>query len=388
MALNIQRLVPAAVVAAFLAIASLARPGIPKSAGVAPELTRLTDIRRRVTRATNRVEALTRRDSVLAMLPTHPATNAEPVLVLDRRLPAAHRSLIERAVKRQWASLRLGTSVVPVVVAVVVDTVMSPGRYETLRGEYAFDYILPTPAGPTINDRCITIVSLHTRNLVNAESRGLSELVASPNNASRLLGPCALFARFGQPGPEIARWLRARDYDLATYPRWYVLPATAGEDMADRWRIANTNNADMISQTMWLSPEATGCAAGSTRLCASTILGAAGGDTSNVGALIMMNTPRDSHWRLLAPRYLSDLVTALGPDDFARFWQSTLSPNAALVAVAGRPLDVWTHQWAVGLIGEQRVGPAVSFGDVAGAFTLAGLSLMIAAWGWSRRQVR
>jgi hypothetical protein len=101
-----------------------------------------------------------------------------------------------------------------------------------------------------------------------------------------------------------------------------------------------------------------------------------------------MDRSRDQHWSVHAPRYLSDLVTALGPDDFARFWRSTASPDAALMAVAGRPLDVWTAQWAVGLIGEQHVGPAVSFGDVAGAITLAALSLMIAAWGWSRRQVR
>ena len=41
----------------------------------------------------------------------------------------------------------------------------------------------------------------------------------------------------------------------------------------------------------------------------------------------------------------------------------------------------------VGLVA-QRVGAAVSFADLAGAISLAALSLAIAAWGWSRRQVR
>jgi len=81
-------------------------------------------------------------------------------------------------------------------------------------------------------------------------------------------------------------------------------------------------------------------------------------------------------------------VTALGPERFARFWSSSLAPDAALRAAASMPLDNWTHVWARGLLGEQRVGPAPTFTELGSALSLAALALGLAAWGWGRRQVR
>jgi hypothetical protein len=385
MALNRTWISTSLMVFALLAIASLARPVARERAVASADSIRVGDLRRRVSVATIRLEALGRRDSILASLPKR-ATDKAPLLALDPRLPASHRSIITRAVQRQWKSLRMDSTEVPFALAIVVDTALTPTRYSARRGEYAFDYVLPT-ASTGDRSRCVAIVTLHSTELVRADRRAFSELFATPNAASQLLGPCAFVARFGVAGPEIDRWLRTRGYDLAAYPRWYTLTEADGADMAERWHASNTNN-DLMGRELWLSREAMGCAAGITHHCAATLSARGGADSTAEGELIMMHRGRDAHWATLAPRYLSDLVTALGPADFRRFWQSTLPPDAAFAAVAARPLEVWTHQWAVGLIGEQRVGAAVSFPDLAGALVLAGLSLAIAAWGWSRRQVR
>ena len=386
MALTASRIVPAVMVTGLLAISSLALPVQRERAVVSADSVRVRDLQRRVGQATMRLEAVTRRDSVVAALPKSASLGA-PQLALDARLPAAHRSILTRAVERQWRSLRMDSAQVPLAVAVVVDTVPSPERFSAGRGEYAVDYVVPTPSTVSDGERCVAIITLHSPELVRADRPAFNELFATPNAASQLLGPCAFVARFGVAGPEIDRWLRARGYDLAAHPRWYTLTEADGADMAERWHASNTNN-DLMGRELWLSREATGCTAGITRHCAATLSAPANGDSGISGELIMMNRRRDAHWAMLAPRYLSDLVTALGPREFRRFWQSTLPPDAAFQAVAARPLERWTHQWAVGLIGERHVGPAVSSADVAGALILAGLSLAIAMWGWSRRQVR
>ena len=389
MAMSMNRIAPVAVVAAFLAIASVTQSTGRERRATSPDTLRVRELQRRVNQATQRLEALTRRDSVLASLPKHAGeSRTAPRLVIDSRLPATHRSVITRAAQRQWTSLRMNSARVPVVIAVIIDTAPSLTGFAAGRGEYAYDYVLPAATTPPNDQRCITIVTLHSRDLVRPErQRAMSELFATPSSASRLLGPCAFVARFGAAGPGIDPWLRSRGYDLAAYPRWVMLPSTPSDDAGERWRIANAD-AHLTDQEIWLSPEALGCVSGITHHCAATLLGASDIESAPSGGLIMMRRGRDPHWATLSAHYLSDLVTALGPENFGRFWRSTLAPDAALRAVAGRPLDVWTQEWAVGLVGEQRVGPAVSFAEVVGALTLAGLSLAIAAWGWGRRQVR
>ena len=387
MALTLNRFASAVAVVAFLAIASLVLPKKrDRDVATYPEAERARDLQRRVSLASVRLKALVRRDSVLASLPRHSGTNG-PLLALDPRLPDAHRSIITRAVQRQWRLLGLDSAQVPLVVAVVMDTAQAAAQFGS-QGT-SFDYVVPSAAAGSGDRRCIAITTVRSPELARADRRGFSELFARPNSASQLLGPCAFVARFGPPGAEIDRWLRARSYDLAAYPRWYTLTGPDGWDMAQRWRASNENNPLMDNAWEYsLTREALGCAAGGTHHCAATLPAPPDSARGAVGELVMMTRASDRHWGSLAPRYLSDLVTALGPRDFGRFWQSPLSPDAALNAVAARPLQVWTHEWAVGLIGQQRVGAAVSFADLAGAISLAALSLAIAAWGWSRRQVR
>jgi hypothetical protein len=390
MALTLTRWIGAvASICTLVTAASVTRePATPRdSIAVADSLR--GELQLRVGAATRRWEALARRDAVIARLgaPNRSGTVA-PLVVIDPLLPAAHRSMIERAIQRQWTGLRIDSVRVPIVVVVVVDTTRSADGPTGGRGQIAFDY-MPPPRGETQgNQRCVVIAAVQSHGIVNpASHRAFSDVIATPRSASALLGPCAFLARFGKPGPGIDQWLRSRSYDLAAYPQWWSLPATDGGAIGERWRLANAG-APSPMPAMSLSSEALGCTAGDAERCTDALAASATGDTTPADGLIIMRAGRDRHWNMMSGRYVSDLVTVLGPERFERFWRSDLDPSAALQAVAMTPLNVWTQQWASGLFGEQRVGPALSLFELAAGLTLAGLSLAIAAWGFGRRQVR
>ena len=356
-----------------------ARPALPADS------LRLRDLERRVGAASLRWEALARRDLALAQrgVSRAPATGG-PTIVIDPLLPATHRSIIERAVQRQWSSLGIDSARIPVTVAIVIDTAISLDRLSAGRGQIAYDYMLPVSGDIAQPRECVAVVGLLSRTIVLAGTqRALAEAVAAPRVAAALVGPCAFAARFGAPGAEIDRWLRAHSYRFAAYPHWWTLPAMSA-DPGERWRLANAG-VPAQNANLWLSPAALGCAAGHTAQCARSL---ASDDTMPDGGLLMMQRGRDQHWGAMSGGYLSDLATALGPERFQRFWQSELAPDAALRAVTGRTLDVWTHQWAVGLVGAQRVGPWLSVTEVLAALTASGLALLLTAWSWGRRQVR
>jgi hypothetical protein len=365
------------------------RDHVPRRAtSLSADSVRLRELQLRVSETTVRWEALARRDRVLADLAARGAPDTGRLSIrLDSLLPNTHRSIIERAVRRQWSSLHLDGARVPVAIVVVIDTAISLERLTSGRGRIAYDYLMPAPAPSAGQQRCVAIISLHAPSLVREGThRALAELVATTRSASSLLGPCAFVARFGPPGAQIDRWLRERSYELAAYPEWWSLPVM-GADPGENWRRANTG-IEAPRFTLSLSPAALGCASGRMDRCSEALSANEQSNASALGSLLIMQRGRDRHWGAMSGRYVSDLVTALGPERFERFWRSDLSPDAALRGSAALSIDAWTHTWAVGLVGEQRVGPAVSLAEVMAVLSLAGLSLALAAWGWSRRQVR
>jgi hypothetical protein len=391
MALTMTRWIGAAAFAcALIATASLRGDHTPPSkAPPSADTLRLRQLRQQIAQTARRWEALERRDSVLARIPERgDARGLAPLLAIDPRLPKEHRLIIERAIHRHWASLGIDSARIPVTVAVVIDTAASPDWRGGRGGELAYDYLLPTAARTGRDRGCIAIITVQAGQLVTPGSqRRFTRLVATPKLASSLLGPCAFLARFGTPGAEIDRWLRSRSYEIASIPQWSSLALADSGPVGERWRLANAG-LPTSAAVMWLSPDAVGCTAGEIDRCRSTMEAPAGSDSTPPGGLIVVQARRDQHWGPMSSRYLADLVTALGPERFERFWRSELAPDDALRAVARMPLDVWTQQWAVGLLGEQRIGPALSLIELIGALTVAGMSLALAAWGWGRREVR
>ena len=352
------------------------------------EQVRLNDLRGRVALAAERWHALARRDSLIARLPARNVSSTAPLLAIDPRLSGPHRSLIERAVRRQWNSLGIDSARIPVAIAVVIDTAPSADGLGRGRGQIAYDYQLPVRAGAGAGERCVVIATIQSAQSARAdEHRELAEQLATQRAGSSLLGPCAFLARFGLPGTEIDAWLRSRSWDLAAHPHWWTIPIADSVPVGERWKAANDDGAS-IGGLFWLSPDALGCTAGKVDRCDDALPAAVAGDSLPFGGLIITNRARDPHWGTFSGRYISDLVTALGPDEFERFWRSDRAPDAALRAVAAIGLDTWTSQWARGLLGEQRVGPRLSLAELIIGLTVAGVCLLLSASAWGRRQVR
>ena len=378
----------AVVVTAFAGRSTDARPA---RRAVTAERLEYVRINRRTVTATRRWIALSRRDSVVAALAAEGRDDVHaPRLAIDPGLSAGHRTLVERALTRQWKALGIDSALVPVTVAVVVDTVSSQMEPDPMFGEITFDYALATGGEGWSGDRCIVIVALNTERLTRGGSvRRLAELLAPGREAPSLLGPCAFQARFGRAGAGIDAWLRSRSYDLASRPAWQPAPVPALERHDPAVPPQRLFSA-RVGELYWtLSPEALACTAGALERCNESLAPPRDRPSTYLdGGLVTSARSRDDHWGALGRGYLSDLATTLGPDRFARFWRSDLEPDAALQTVAAMPLTVWTQRWASSAVGPVRTGPAIALRELLGAVVLAGSCVTLTAWGWGRRQVR
>jgi len=389
MALTPGRWISAAILGCALLTTGLAgtsRSGRSIAPSDPPEVLNYRRIQHRTLTAARRLKALSRRDSVLPALPAaEPRDARTPLIVVDPGLPETHRSLIERAIDRQWRHLGIDSASVPVAIVIVVDTASSKSPLGGARGAIAFDYVL---ADEGAHDRCVAIVALHDRALTRPGThRRLAETIAPERRGSALLGPCAFQARFGVAGVAIDAWLRARSYDLAARPAWTREIADTTVDSSGGLTAGIPGVSSGVEYL--LSPDARACAAGNLARCDASLIAPPGmRDRVPEGGLVMMALSWDQHWSGLSPRYLSDLVTALGAERFEKFWRSDLPPDAALRAASMMPLNVWTQRWASGLVGPQRPGPAATLREFLGVIVLAVACLAVTAWGWQRRQIR
>lgn len=392
MALTPIRWMMAALLGCALLTTGLVLPEAPRAHGLeeSPEVLQLRRIQRRTFQAAQRFRSSARADSVRVSLPALEARDAHaPRIIVDRLLPQTHRLIAERGVERHWRLLHIDSALVPVTVAVVLDTAAAPaGAPNSRGGDVAFDYVLATGTEPAATQRCIVIVAIQAHQIARpGGQRSLAARFDQSRRGDALLGPCAYQARFGVAGPHIDAWLRERSYDLASSPRWVepereTFPRRLAED-------GNYTPAEIWKMLRWeLSPEAQACAAGSLERCDSSLATSVGARGLDPASLVTRRSGADQHWGGLTRRYLSDLVSTIGPDRFGRFWRSPLPPNEALRAAAGMPVNAWTHQWAMSFVGEVRTGPALGGREVFGGALLASLCLAIAAWGWGRRQVR
>lgn len=392
MALTPARWILMALLGAALLATWLVSPDTPVrvTSAESAEVLHFRRVQRRTFEAAHKLRSRTRADSVIATLPIAGQQNARiPHVVMDALLPPAHRLLVTRTVERQWRTLHIDSALVPVTVAVVLDTASVPsGAAPSRRGELAVEYAVASPDHPAGTRQCVVIVSIQAPQLARPGAHGrLATRFMPLRNGEALLGPCAFQARFGIAGPRIDAWLRARSYDLALSPAWEP------PDREEALRTPGTKAHRTTGQlggiaARHLSPDAQGCATGRLSRCEAALAPPASARPLGPASLVTRLVPWEQHWGGLTRRYLSDLVTTLGPDRFGRFWRSDLPPDEALRVTAGMPLNAWTQRWAASLLGQVRTGPAPGSRDVLGAAMLALASLAVTAWGSARRQVR
>jgi hypothetical protein len=194
------------------------------------------------------------------------------------------------------------------------------------------------------------------------------------------LGPCALYGKFGMPGPEISKWLSQTEHvfgkggrgawESAFYPEHGVSRGPFG--LRNRWYT--------------YSPSGEACLAGDWEGCARALSeGPASrsywrtGQTYGSGRAspVLIQTLEVSFYPLFGGResdLLWDLQEEYGPERFQAFWESELGVDEAFQAAFGISFPDWTMSWAQGGVGVLGAGPAVPPGATLLAFlTIAGL---------------
>jgi hypothetical protein len=203
------------------------------------------------------------------------------------------------------------------------------------------------------------------------------------SQVSQAVAPCVMRAVLGQPGPEIARWMASRGYDLATSIGWAV-GGNAGLQYGDLW-------FDRFEWNQAAMPELMARVVGALPApyeYSVAAAGCAGGRLARCGELVLRRSkdhPTSGPIRI-SPVYgvrygglgghtgvfVSDLIQERGLGNFRHFWTSALPVEAAFSQIYGVSLDDWTRHWVRHRVGEVDLGaPMHPLGTLAGL--LAGL---------------
>jgi hypothetical protein len=195
---------------------------------------------------------------------------------------------------------------------------------------------------------------------------------------SRAVAPCVLRAVLGPPGPEIAKWLVARGFDLGGSIGWAV-GGNAGVEYQgvwdDRLALDQTGMPQLMLRIVGELPAAYQSTA--TARCAGDVPGSCAGLITayparprGLGPMIRTSRPE---WGRLNPlsgyteSFISDLIEERGLETFRRFWTSTAPVNTAFSAAYGTSLDDWTHDWVRRSVGAVELGaPIHGLGAIAG----------------------
>lgn len=349
---------------------------------------KMNQAQRRAAVLASDVRLLRVRDSVQAQLATMAAA---PGLLVSPVLPPA----IEEAMKVQLAarSAVIGTSKVPTVTAVVLDTGRTIEGSQRLGfgGLMSVDFVLPEAAGKP----CLTLVRVDAV----PHNSAVPQMLGTDYSSSRLFGPCAFYEAFGEPGPGIAPWLASRGWGLGEVGDW--------SKPVFRWSRQGFGGLQVVGvpvTTLALrdeaSPNGVRCAAGDASSCTKAVLQATPGASPPLWGSIVSTHIRGQLYnspefraipRPLGPHeitFLADIVHDIGPEKFARFWQSSLPPAEAFREATGRDLGEWTREWADQAYGiEHGRGPSASGGSMAFAFVLLLLGGGVAVRAMSKRQV-
>lgn len=301
-----------------------------------------------------------------------PATSADGLtLVTPGDFPPARRTALEAAAR---AELRLAGVQVPkhpVTVRVLADT----GR----DGNYRYRRFVVLPSSAT--DPCGIVLRAPSHRLRSLE-------LASED---RLLGTCAFYAAFGDPGAGMARWLRDTRATTAAY---LTPPPTVAADTAlldATWRRYYSDELLVVR----------GCRAHVARACemamtpdlasvrAVAIDGLSPGfealwedaDVVPYGAGVLDHPAAPVTFGLLGA-----LAADLGERRFAAIWTSDLAPPEAFERLEARPLAAWMDEHVAREVRPYRRGPGPALPQMIVALALLG-TLVVASTRLTRREL-
>jgi len=384
MALTLRHWVAGAVLAcAAFAVAQLPPPEPPPSTFGPPERI-LSPARRRVGRieaelreARIRLGRAEHRTEVLrAVRAAAPRPGAAPLLITKLRLAPATRRAIEDQLAAIWREI--GPVSGEIAVGVVVN-----------------DQGMLMQILPPATDGHVCAVALP----VEWSLRWMLRSTDAPRPDQLLpwlrngLGPCAFYAAFGRPGPEIEHWLLGRGFDLGYDMDW----------LGPRGREYGFDQSVVIAPALRVRPfwepderyqaslDAVACNAWDMARCRAVLFDP---DTTAFGR----ETRRDPPGVVIRPwwrsrgtmyggsHYLADLIRDMGRERFQTFWRSAAPADSAFLVAMGTPIEVWTARWQRESMGVLRLGSAIRPLSVLLSLFAVGLCVTVGAYFAGRRQ--
>ncbi|HET7790589.1 MAG TPA: hypothetical protein VFK78_07300 [Gemmatimonadales bacterium] len=369
MALTLKRWIAIAALAAAVVTAALLPPPGQATAGrrvLRPVSSATNDVERAKFSTGQALVLLRRRDSILALLRS-PSRGDGPLLIVHPAVDAEQTRRFRADLDAAWDSLQPRSPEIRVAVVFQGEA----NRDWRLRFDSPW-YLLPSA---TDGRTCVAVLPRDAR--PGYGPRGGAAFVRAE------LGPCAFYAAFGRPGSEVESWLLAGQFTLGAEGDWNARrPQTAWD--ADLFSGIGAIEALNARATEGLPPDAQACAWGERDACAQVLhrpyqyLPVPPRLLRRGYALVQKSRwywsgYNDTYW------YLADLVRDLGPERFAKFWRSPLSPESAFASAAGMPMDEWTHRWLRARHPGMRLGASASLG--ASLWGLLAAALALAAGG-------
>lgn len=301
----------------------------------------------------------------------------QPQVQIGPGIPKVTAQSFIAEVRSAWTNLRPIAGTVPVGIALVRDTARTydgfSRMYRAYRGAVWAMYVLPDSASGT---GCYSVVATATAAITPRSTSYLDQLARD----GTALGPCALYAMFGRPGPRIGAWLKQGGARLAIAgAEW----SQHTETTANRWSL--NDHRSLVSELARLS-----CARGDLTACDNYLRAARGQHgvltAGSQGGRVVPNFWSRPFESVDGGRILSDLVAARGRDRFAVFWHSRRPVAAAFMNAYGMSLEQWTSQWVRAQVGHPPLPRALH--DAAPSFITIIVLLGAAAGIGMRRTVR
>lgn len=268
-------------------------------------------------------------------------------IIVERRVGREARERITASVRQELAALGATSPLHPVTIILERDS--------TLRFHYRRTVVLPREAGAP----CTVLV----------RERGRTASFAGIARDDRVLGTCAFFAKYGEPGRGMLAWLAGSRMRTAAY----LASAAEVANWSDRPVGENPARVNAGSVSSYVAA----CRAGRPEGCLRQF---DGDDSEDPTGFIFERTP----WHKLdgvasydpnsvqagddeeetSEGLLSALAAEMGPVAFARLWASDTNPITAYEAQTGEPLHQWVARRLDRLVTEYHAGPLPPMGKL------------------------
>jgi hypothetical protein len=287
-------------------------------------------------------------DSVRRVAARAPDTGTMRVFI-GTQFPAETRSSIDKTV-RDARGMRPGD-------AGRLDVFIINDTLHVIRGVRRWGvsvevrYELPTRTG----DRCRVYV-------IAGEPTYFYGAFTGEKSAQQLLGPCALYKAFGEPGPLVKKWLVDGGWQYSLEGSWTTAPFIPEIGVDSSIFKGPSPAAGYLN----VESGAAECLKGALDRCeyALTVSPRMRARQRLPGLTPPFNLGRRRYYAGLigyqAGEFLSDAVREMGRDRFQRFWTSTDSLPAAYQKATGERWGAFIQRWMIAHYGKIEPGPRMS----------------------------